>query len=149
MLAHSLSAILGLRPALTPLSRAIVEAVCLAEGTIGSADTVAHSLGLKNRFTLARLLKRERLPPLHRLAEWATVLSWVTAAEERGVSLCWLAFRARRHPSACYRLVREVTGLCWDQVRKHGSVWVQQRLLRELRRGRAIRRPAYPSALEN
>lgn len=134
MLTQPLSAILDLRPALALLPRAIVEAVCLAEGPIGSADAVAESLGLKNRFTLARLLKREGMLPLHRLAGWATVLSWVIAAEQRGVSLCWLAFHAHRHPSACYRLVREVTGLCWDKVRKHGSAWVQQRLLLELRR---------------
>src|SRR6266545_4362426 len=121
MLAQSLSAILTLRPALTPIPRAIVEAVCLAEGSIGSANAVAQTLGLKNRFTLARLLKREGVPPLHRLAGWMTVLSWVVAAEETGVSLCWLAFRAHRHPSACYRLVREVTGVCWDKVRTRGA----------------------------
>jgi len=113
-----------------------VEAVCLAEGSIGSADAVARTLGLKNRFTLARLLKREGMPALHRLAGWATVLSWVVAAEQSGVSLCWLAFRSRRHPSACYRLVREVTGVRWEVVRVRGSQWVQQRLLAELRKSR-------------
>lgn len=139
MLSQSLSAILDLRPTLTRIPRAIVEAVCLAEGPIGSADTVAHNLGLKSRFTLARLLKREGMLPLHRLAGWATVLSWVLAAEQRGVSLCWLAFHTHRHPSACYRLVREVTGLSWDKVRAHGSAWVQERLLAELRRHRTAR----------
>jgi len=149
VLAQPLFSILDLRPALTPLPRAIVEAVCLAEGSIGSADTVAQSLGLKNRFTLARMLKREGMLPLHRLASWTRVLSWVVAAEERGLSLCWLAFHARRHPSACYRLDREITGLCWDKVRKHGSAWVQQRLLRELRRRRTQRRRSCAPALEN
>jgi len=135
MLAQPLAAILDARPALTPFTRAIVEAVCLTEGPIGSADLVAHALGLRNRFTLARLLKRERVPPLHRLAEWATVLSWVIAAEETGVSLCWLAFRSRRHPSACYRLVKEITGLRWEEVRARGSEWVEERLMGELRKG--------------
>jgi len=119
---------------MTLYSRAIVEAVCLSEGPIGSADEVALHLGLKNRFTLARLLKREGVPPLHRLAQWATMLSWVVAAERDGVSLCWMAFRARRHPSACYRLVKEVTGLRWDEVRARGSGWVQRRLLAEFAR---------------
>ena len=135
MLAQPLATILDARPALTLFTRAIVEAVCLTEGPIGSADFVAHALGLKNRFTLARLLKRERVPPLHRLAEWATVVSWVIAAEETGVSLCWLAFHSRRHPSACYRLVKEVTGLRWEEVRSRGSKWVQERLMGELRKG--------------
>ena len=135
MLAQPLHAIRTLRPGLTLPSRAIVEAVCLAEGSIGSADEVARALGLKNRFTLARLLKRDGVLPLHRLAGWATVLSWVLAAEQSGVSLCWLAFRSRRHPSACYRLVREITGVCWETVRLRGSKWVQRRLLGELRAG--------------
>ncbi len=134
MLSQPLNAIRTLRPGLTLPSRAIVEAVCLAEGSIGSADEVARTLGLKNRFTLARLLKREGVPPLHRLAGWATVLSWVLAAEQSGVSLCWLAFRSGRHPSACYRLVREVAGVRWEIVRMRGSRWVQRRLLEELRK---------------
>lgn len=133
MLLQPLNAIRTLLPALTLPSRAIVEAVCLVGGSIGSADQVAHNLGLKNRFTLARMLKRDGVPPLHRLAGWATVLSWVLAAEQRGVSLCWLAFRSRRHPSACYRLVREVTGMRWEIVRLRGSRWVERQLLAELR----------------
>ena len=139
VLTQPLSAILDLRPTLTLYPRAIVEAVCLSEGSIGSAHAVARTLGLKNRFSLARLLRREGVPPLHRLAGWATVLSWVLAAEQTSVSLCWLAFRSRRHPSACYRLVREVTGLSWERVRARGSTWVQHRLLAELRRARTQR----------
>lgn len=116
--------------------RAIVEAICLSEGPIGPADQVARQLGLRSRFKLARLLKQEGLPPLHRLAEWATVLSWVVTAERDGVSLCWIAFRCRRHPSACYRLVKEVTGLRWEVVLARGSRWVQRQLLSEIDRRR-------------
>lgn len=123
-----MSAILGARPEMSRVPRAIVEAVCLCEGTIGSAADVASQLGLKNRFRLARMLKREGLPPLHRLAEWATVLSWVLTAEQEGVSLCWIAFHSRRHPSACYRLVKEVTGMTWTQLRVRGSRWLQREL---------------------
>ena len=129
-----LSAIRAARPQMTLRARAVVEAVLLTGGSIGSAQDVARVLGLGNRFKLARLLRREGLPPLHRLAEWATVLSWVVAAEQTGVSLCWLAFRSRRHPSACYRLVKEVTGLRWEQVRERGSRWVQAELLKLLRK---------------
>ena len=118
---------------MTLYPRAVVEAVLLSEGPIGTAETVARQLGLPNRFKLARLLKREGLPPLHRLAGWATVLSWVITSERQSVSLCWIAFRSHRHPSACYRLVREVTGLPWETVREKGSAWVQRRFLKELR----------------
>lgn len=120
---------------MTLLPSAIVEAILLSEGPIGSAQDVARELGLRNRFELARLLKREGLPPLHRLAEWATVLSWVVAAERDGVSLCWIAFRSHRHPSACYRLVKEVTGWRWREVRARGSRWVQRQLVKECERG--------------
>jgi len=136
MLGMPLSAIRATRPAMTLYPRAVIEAVLLSEGPIGTAQAVARELGLPNRFKLARLLKREGLPPLHRLAGWATVLSWVISAERKGVSLCWIAFRSRRHPSACYRLVREVTGFPWERVRARGSVWVQRQFLKELRAGR-------------
>jgi hypothetical protein len=133
MLGTPLTAIRATRPAMTLYPRAVVEAVLLSEGPIGTAQAVARELGLPNRFTLARLLKSEGLPPLHRLAGWAMVLSWVISAERKGVSLCWIAFRSRRHPSACYRLVREVTGLPWERVRAKGSVWAQRTFLKELR----------------
>jgi hypothetical protein len=94
---------------------------------------VARRLGLSNRFQLARLLKREGLPPLHRLAEWATLESWVTAAERDGVSLSNIAFRAKKHASACYRLVKEITGLGWEDVRVLGSSWVQNEFSNRLR----------------
>jgi hypothetical protein len=126
MLPLSLIADRSLRARLTLRTRSVLDAILLSEGSIGSAEHVATRLGLENRFQLARLLKREGLPPLHRLAEWATVLSWVIAAEERGVSLCYLAFRSRRHPSACYRLVKEITGMCWAEVRARGSRWLQR-----------------------
>jgi len=122
-------AIRSLRTRLTLRTRSVLEAVLLSEGSIGSANDVAKRLGLDNRFQLARLLKRDGLPPLHRLAEWATVLSWVIAAEQKSFSLCHIAFHSGRHPSACYRLVKETTGYCWAEIRARGSRWVQRAFL--------------------
>lgn len=129
-----MSAVRSALPGMAVLSRAVLEAILLAEGPIGSATAVARHLGLVNRFRLARMLKREGLPPLHRLGEWATVLSWAIAAEREGISLCRIAFRTRRYPSACYRLVKEVTGLGWEQVKARGSAWVERQFIREFRR---------------
>jgi hypothetical protein len=141
VLAHPLSAVYSLHPGMTLFSRAIVEAVLLSEGSIGSASAVARALGLPNRFSVARLLRRDGLPAVHRLAEWATVLSWAAAAEHDGVSLCWIALHSRRHPSACYRLVKNVTGLRWDEVRARGSIWVEREFLSVLGgRGRFLDR---------
>jgi hypothetical protein len=136
MLARPLSALRSARPGMPFLPRVVVEAICLTEGSIGPARAVARELGLRNRFQLARRLKRAGLPPLHRLAAWATVLSWVLGAERDGLSLSRMACRAGRHPGACYRLVRETTGLGWEGVRTRGSGWVEREFLRELRRAR-------------
>ena len=124
------------RPGMRLRARAIVEAIVLSKGSIGSAQRVASELGLNNRFQLARLLERDGLPPLHRLTEWVTILSWVEATEREDVSLCWIAFRSHRHPSACYRLVKKVTGHGWEELRAKGSAWLLQQFLKELRTGR-------------
>ncbi len=131
MLAEPLVVIRAAHPGMSFRTRAVVEAILLSEGSIGSARAVARSLGLRNRFELARLLRREGLPPLHRLAAWATILSWVSAAERDGLSLCHQAFRSERYPGACYRLVKEVTQLRWGEVRALGSAWVVRQLLEE------------------
>lgn len=131
MITIALERIRASHPRLTLRAQSVIEAVFLSEGSIGSAHDVAGRLGLRSRFQLARLLRRDGLPPLHRLAEWATILSWVVTAEQTGASLCHMAFGSGRHPSACYRLVKEVTGLCWADVRSRGSRWVQRAFLRQ------------------
>ena len=133
------------RPGLTVRARAVVEAILLSKGPIGTAEHVAHALGLKNRFRLARLLHNEGLPPLHRLAEWLTIFSWVSWAQREGVSLCWMAFRMHRHPSACYRLVKHVTGLGWEELRARGEAWVLDQFLKELDRVGSLAKSAKPS----
>lgn len=134
MLDRVLVAIHTRRPQMTLCTRAVIEAILLSKGPIGSAARVAKELGLTNRFRLARLLQIEGLPPLHRFTEWVTILSWVSAAQRDGVSLCWMAFRCHRHPSACYRLVKKVTGRGWEQVQAKGESWVLQQFLKELER---------------
>jgi len=133
MLAHLLSALQAARPALPLMPRALVEATLLAGGSIGSSDVIAYRLGLRNRFELARMLKRAGLPPLHRLGEWAAIISWLEANQRDSVSLCSLAYRSGRHPAACYRLVKEVTGKGWREVRAKGLAWAERQFLREVR----------------
>jgi len=121
------------RPDLSLRTRAVVEAVLLCGGPIGSAQCVAPHLGLRNRFELARLLKREGLPPLHDLAAWASVLAWLDRAECTGSSLCELAFRARKDPATCYRTVKRVTGRRWVELRQLGSRWVIEQFVAHCR----------------
>ena len=68
VVAEPLLAFRAARPGLPMIAIAVVDAVCLSEGSIGSAAQVARALGLRNRFELARLLRRARLPSLHRMA---------------------------------------------------------------------------------
>ena len=117
------------RPDLSLRSRAVVEAVFLSGGSIGTAQQVAPHLGLHNRFELARFLKREGLPPLHDLAAWASVLAWMDRSEHTGCSLCRLAFGARRDPAVCYRTVKRITGLPWRDLRRKGLAWVVDRFI--------------------
>lgn len=62
MLARLILAIRAARPAMTMRARAIVEAIVLSHGSIGSAESVARALGFTNRFRLARFLHTEGLP---------------------------------------------------------------------------------------
>lgn len=117
------------RPDLSLRSEAVVGAVLLSGGSIGTAGEVAPYLGLHDRFELARLLKRERLPALHHLAGWASVLTWLEGTESTECSLCQLAFRARKDPAACYRIVKRITGLAWLEVRRRGSAWAIRRFM--------------------
>jgi len=117
------------RPDLSFRSRAVVEAVFLSGGSIGTAQQVAPHLGLHNRFELARFLKREGLPPLHDLAAWASVLAWMDRSEQTGCSLCQLAFGAKRDPAVCYRTVKRITGLQWRDLRRKGLAWVVDRFV--------------------
>ncbi len=119
------------RPQISFRARSVMEAIFLTGGSIGSARDVARRLGLQSRFQLARLLRCDGLPALHRLAEWAKVLSWVVLAEETGASLCSLAGRSGAHSSACYRLVKELTGLCWRDLRARGATWLQGEFLKQ------------------
>ncbi len=117
------------RPDLSLRCLAIVEAVLISGGSIGTASEVAPRLGLQNRFELRRLLQREGLPGLHVLAEWASVLAWLERAESTGCSLCHLAFRAHKDPATCYRTVKRITGLHWLEVRQRGFGWTIQRFI--------------------
>ena len=113
-------------PTLSLRAQAIIDALLLTGGSIGTSQQVAQLLGLRNRFELARLLKHEGLPPLQDLAGWAALLGWVDCAERTGSSMCQLAFLAHKDPAACYRLVKRLTGLHWREIRFQGSAWVLQ-----------------------
>ena len=111
-------------PRLSLRAQAVVDALLLTGGDVGTATELASHLGLSSRFRFARLLKSEGLPALHDLAGWARVLRWLEQAESNGCSLCRLAFSSKKDPAACYRTVKRVTGVPWRELRRRGSRWL-------------------------
>lgn len=98
-----------------------------------SPPRVAPHLGLHSRFQLARLLEREGLPPLHRLADWVAVLGWVWEWERSGASLFRLSLRVGKDRRACCRTVERVLGVSWSRARAYGAGWVLVRFFDECR----------------
>jgi hypothetical protein len=120
-------------PTLSLRSEAIIDAMLLSGGSIGTEDDVARRLGFANRFQLSRSLTREHLPPLHELAAWASILHWVQQAERTGAGLTTIAIRSRRDSGDSYRLVKHTTGLTWHDLRLLGYDWCATRFLERVR----------------
>jgi len=107
-------------PELSPDARAIINALTCYNGAYGSAGYVATMTGLRNRHQLARVLRREGLPPLVELAGWARTIYWLLQAEATGASLRQVANRANVPTATAYRLVRRVTGMPWSALQRVG-----------------------------
>lgn len=124
-------------PELSPASRAIVNTLGCLNGNAPSARELADWVGLRDRYQLARALRRDGLPPLEQLAGWTRVLYWMIEAETSGVSLRQLAQREKVDPAVAYRLVHRVTGVPWSQAQRAGVPLALLRL-RERRGMRVI-----------
>lgn len=108
---------------------AILDALMLGGGCIGSTTAVARRLGFPSRFALARMLRRQGLPGLRELGAWISLLRWLIAAERSEAPLFVIATRSRRCPAVCYRTVKRLTGLTWVQLRARGSAWALRRFI--------------------
>src|SRR6186997_735585 len=111
-------------PWLTVDGRAVVNTLICDNGRVGSADALRQRLGLRSRFQLNRLLRREGLPPYEELAGWVCVFCWMLKADAKpggDASLRAMATTARMSVASCYRLVRRVTGRSWTKLRDAGT----------------------------
>lgn len=115
-------------PGLSHDSRAVVSALACFNGNPRSPDHVAALVGMRNRYQLARTLRREGLPPLRELAGWARVCYWLQETERDGTSLSRLARCDGLDPAVAYRLVHRTTGLHWSEARDAGLVLIARRL---------------------
>src|SRR5258706_447891 len=123
----------GALPWLSSDGRAVVNTLICDNGRVGSAQALCERLGLRSRFQLSRLLRREGLPRYGGLAGWISVLSWMLRSdtETRGTALRSLAAQTRIETASAYRLVRRVTGHRWKELRHAGTPevvrWFQYR----------------------
>jgi len=77
-------------------------------GRVASADSLASSLGLRNRYQLARLLRSEGLPRYDVLTGWVSLLYWRLEAERTNSTLVELAQRSHVTPERGWRCRRTV-----------------------------------------
>jgi YVTN family beta-propeller protein len=110
-------------PWLSRDGRAVINGLVATRGNVSSADEMAHRVGLPSRFSLARLLRREGLPPFGELADWASVLQLLWDVEATDRSLLQLAIRAGMEPATCYRRCRRVLGVPWRVARPKRFGW--------------------------
>jgi len=110
-------------PWLSPHGRAVVNALLATVGQAVSVDELATRIGVGNRFRLARLLRREGLPPCGELADWTCALQLLWEAESSGISLLQIADHSTLDPSTCYRLFKRVLGVPWRAARARGFSW--------------------------
>jgi len=107
-------------PHLTAQARAVVSVLAAFNGHAPPAGELAAMVGMHSRYQLARLLRREGLPPLEELAAWARVLYWKHETDARRGSLRELARRAGVDTATPYRVVRRVTGRRWSELQRTG-----------------------------
>ena len=121
----------GALPWLSSDGRAVVNTLICDNGRVGSAQALCERLGLRSRFQLSRLLRREGLPPYEELAGWVSVLYWMLRSDTGGTALRSLAAQTRIETASAYRLVRRVTGHRWKELRHAGTPevvrWFQYR----------------------
>jgi YVTN family beta-propeller protein len=107
-------------PWVSPQARAILTSLAACNGGIGSAEHLARVVALRNRFRLARLLRRDGLPPVGELAAWTRVLYWLHQAEADESPLARLALADGLDPATASRLVKRVLGITWTMARGRG-----------------------------
>lgn len=112
------SVLLHSLPWLSSGGRAAINMLVCDNGRVASARSLAARLGLRNRYQLARLLRREGLPTYDLLTGWISSLYWRVEAERTDATLLALAQRCHVAPATSYRIVRRVTGSLWSELRR-------------------------------
>jgi hypothetical protein len=107
----------------------LIEALARAGGLVHDAPHFAMDLGMRSRFRVARLLRREALPQLEELAAWVRLLRWLVLWQSGSGSLSRMALDAGLETSVCCRTIRRLTGATWTEARERGPEWALVLLL--------------------
>src|SRR5512143_271545 len=119
--------------------RAILTSLAASNGSVGSADHLARIAALRSRFQLARLLRRDGLPPVGELVAWTRVLYWLHQAEVDGSTLGHLVLVDGIDPATASRLVKRVLGITWTTARTRGFHSAFDRFVTECHRRHVAR----------
>jgi DNA-binding beta-propeller fold protein YncE len=130
-------------PDLSVQGRAILSALGCVNGRPSSITELAAWLGFHDRYQLARVLRREGLPPLETLSGWTRTLYWIIESQSTGVTLRELAQRESLDPAVAYRLVRRVTGRRWSEVCQDGLNGALQSFRDQCRSSSAVKHPTH------
>jgi hypothetical protein len=130
--------LLAALPLRSPESVRLVEALARAGGMVPDAHGFATDVGMRSRYRVARVLRREGLPQLEELAAWVRLLRWLTLWESGSGSLSRIALDAGLETSVCCRTIRRLTGATWTEARERGPEWA---LILLLERCRSLARP--------
>jgi hypothetical protein len=104
-------------------------AAALAEsgGWFGSADALAHAVGLPHRDALYLALRDAHVPPLTEMAALVRALNWSLEIQD-GATLAQLAAREAREPAQFRHHVRRWLGVPWSAFARLGPRWVVERI---------------------
>jgi hypothetical protein len=112
--------VFGAAPWVSPATRMVMQVLVAGRGRFGSAAALARLAGLSSRYQLGRLLARDGVPTLERLAAWIRLIGWMLEWEERRRSLCDQALKAGHSPASYYRTAADLTGETWLILRAQG-----------------------------
>jgi hypothetical protein len=125
--------LLAALPLRSPDSVRLVEALASSGGRVHDAHRFAAAVGMRSRYRVARVLRREGLPQLEELASWVRLLRWLVLWRSGTGSLSRMALDDGLETSVCCRTIRRLTGATWTEARARGSEWAVILLLERCR----------------
>jgi len=134
--------LLAALPLRSPESARLVETLARSGGLIDDAQRFATDVGMRSRYQVARVLRREGLPQLEALAAWVRILRWLILWESGSASLSRMALDAGLETSVCCRTIRRLTGATWTEARERGPEWALLLLVERCRSLAAAIKPS-------